>query len=41
MIAALPEPERTDLLARLAELVPEQVYRHPLRTDVYWLTLPG
>jgi SAM-dependent methyltransferase len=41
MIAALPEPERTDLLARLAQLVPEQVYRHPLRTDVYWLTLPG
>ena len=41
MIAALPESERDDLLARLVELVPEQVYRHPLRTDVYRLTLPG
>ena len=41
MIAALPEPERTDLLARLAQLVPALVYRHPLRTDVYWLTRPG
>jgi hypothetical protein len=28
------------LLARLAELVPEDIYRHPLRTDVYRLTLP-
>jgi SAM-dependent methyltransferase len=41
MIGALPEPERSDLLARLARLVPEGVYRHPLRTDVYWLRLPG
>jgi len=35
MIGALPEPERTALLARLAELVPDRVYRHPLRTDLY------
>jgi SAM-dependent methyltransferase len=39
MIAALPEPERTRLLAQLAKLVPEQVYRHPLRTDLYWTRL--
>jgi SAM-dependent methyltransferase len=41
MIAALPESERADLLSRLAQLVPEQVYRHPLRTEVYVLRLPG
>jgi SAM-dependent methyltransferase len=35
MIGALPEPERTALLTKLAELVPDRVYRHPLRTDLY------
>ena len=35
MIGALPEQERSALLARLAELVPDRVYRHPLRTDLY------
>lgn len=39
MIAALPEPERTRLLTQLSDLVPEQVYRHPLRTDLYWARL--
>ena len=39
MIAALPEPDRARLLARLDELAPEQVYRHPLRTDLYWTRL--
>ena len=39
MIAALPEQERTGLLARLSELVPDEVYRHPLRTDLYWTRL--
>jgi len=40
MIGALPELERTALLARLGELVPDRVYRHPLRTDLYWTRLP-
>jgi SAM-dependent methyltransferase len=35
MVAALPEQERTQLLARLGELVPDDVYRHPLRTELY------
>ena len=35
MIAALPEAERAALLARLGELLPEGVYRHPLRTELY------
>ncbi len=35
MIAALPEAERSALLARLGELLPEGVYRHPLRTELY------
>jgi len=35
MIAGLPESERSALLARLAELLPEGVYRHPLRTELY------
>jgi hypothetical protein len=35
MIGALPAPERTTLLARLGELLPDRVYRHPLRTDLY------
>ncbi len=35
MIGALPEPERADLLARLAELLPDGIHRHPLRTDLY------
>ena len=35
MIAALPEPERSALLARLGELLPAGVYRHVLRTDLY------
>jgi len=39
MIAALPEPERARLLAQLSELVPERIYRHPLRTDLYWARL--
>jgi SAM-dependent methyltransferase len=39
MIAALPEPERARLLAQLSELVPEGLYRHPLRTDLYWARL--
>lgn len=39
MVAALPEHERTELLARLSELVPDEVYRHPLRTDLYWTRL--
>ena len=39
MIAALPAPERTRLLAQLAELLPDERYRHPLRTDLYWTRL--
>ena len=39
MIAALPEPERTRLLAQLAELVPDERYRHPLRTELSWTRL--
>jgi SAM-dependent methyltransferase len=39
MVAALPEPERTRLLAQLAELVPDERYRHPLRTDLSWTRL--
>ena len=39
MIAALPEADRTRLLAQLTELVPEGSYRHPLRTDLYWTRL--
>ena len=39
MIAALPEPDRTRLLAQLTELVPDELYRHPLRTDLYWARL--
>jgi SAM-dependent methyltransferase len=35
MIGALPQPERSSLLTRLGELLPEGVYRHPLRTDLY------
>ena len=35
MIAALPEPERSVLLARLGELLPDGVYRNPLRTELY------
>ena len=35
MIAALPEPDRSALVARLGELLPEGVYRHPLRTELY------
>jgi ubiquinone/menaquinone biosynthesis C-methylase UbiE len=35
MIAALPEAERSALLARLGELLPDGVYRHPLRTELY------
>jgi SAM-dependent methyltransferase len=35
MVAALPEPDRVRLLAQLAELLPDQHYRHPLRTDLY------
>jgi SAM-dependent methyltransferase len=39
MIAALPEPERARLIAQLSELVPEDHYRHPLRTELYWARL--
>lgn len=39
MTAALPGPERARLLAQLGELVPDQVYRHPLRTDLAWARL--
>ena len=39
MIAALPEPERVQLVARLGELLPEGLHRHPLRTDLYWARL--
>ena len=35
MIAALAEPERSALLARLGELLPDGRYRHLLRTDLY------
>ena len=35
MIAALPEADRTRLLAELTELVPDEHYRHPLRTELY------
>ena len=35
MIAALPEPERLALLERLGDALPDGVYRHPLRTDLY------
>ena len=35
MIGALPRAERSALLVRLAELLPEGVYRHPLRTELY------
>ena len=40
MIGALPERERSALLARLGELLPEGVYRHPLRTELYRTRLP-
>jgi SAM-dependent methyltransferase len=40
MIGALPAPERTTLLARLGKLLPDRVYRHPLRTDLYRTRLP-
>ena len=39
MIGALSEPERTALLMRLGELLPAGVYRHPLRTELYWTQL--
>jgi hypothetical protein len=39
MVAALPELERTRLLAQLAELVPAERYRHPLRTELSWTRL--
>ena len=39
MTAALPDPERATLLNQLGELVPAQVYRHPLRTDLSWSRL--
>ena len=39
MIAALPEADRTRLLSELAELVPDERYRHPLRTELYWARL--
>ena len=39
MVAALPEPDRTRLLAELTELVPDEHYRHPLRTELSWSRL--
>jgi SAM-dependent methyltransferase len=39
MIAALPEPDRMRLLTELAEIVPDEHYRHPLRTELYWTRL--
>ena len=39
MIAALPEAERDRLVAQLGELLPDGVYRHPLRTDLFWSRL--
>lgn len=39
MIAALPEPDRMRLLAELAAIVPDEHYRHPLRTELYWTRL--
>ena len=39
MIAALPEPDRKRLLAELAALVPDEHYRHRIRTDLYWARL--
>ena len=35
MVGALPEAERSALLARLAQLLPEGTYRRPLRTDLF------
>jgi SAM-dependent methyltransferase len=35
MVGSLPEPERAALLERLGELLPEGLYRHPLRTELY------
>jgi hypothetical protein len=35
MVGALPAAERSALLARLGDLLPDGVYRHPLRTDLY------
>ena len=35
MIAALPDPDRTRLLAELGELVPDRAYVHRLRTDLF------
>ncbi len=35
MIGALPESERSALLTRLGELLPEGVYRHSLLTELY------
>ena len=35
MVAALPEPDRTRLLAQLGQLIPEARYLDRLRTDLY------
>ena len=35
MVAALPEPDRTRLLAQLAELLPEGLYLDRLRTELF------
>ena len=35
MIAALPEPDRSALVARLGELLPEGVYGQQLGTALY------
>ncbi len=35
MVAALPDPDRTRLLAELGELVPDRTYLHRLRTDLF------
>jgi SAM-dependent methyltransferase len=39
MVAALPELDRTGLLAELAALVPDEHFRHPLRTELCWTRL--
>ena len=38
-VAGLPDAARAQLLERLATLLPEERYRHPLRTHLYLTTL--
>ena len=40
MVAALPEPdERAGCSRSSRELVPDELYRHPLRTELSWTRL--